>query len=74
LAAAGELDAFDGWNQIHRWTPHQLRHAFATRAGDAFGGQLDTIAAALGHKHIDATAIYAHLNRNKAAEVALAIG
>jgi len=57
------------------WTPHRLRHSFATRAGEIFGhGQLDKIAAALGHANVDVTMLYAHINRKKAAEVARRIG
>jgi integrase len=70
-AGAEDLDAFI---QRFWWTPHQLRHAFATRAGDVFDGELDTVAAALGHKHVDTTLLYAHLNKNKAAKVARRIG
>lgn len=59
---------------VPSWTPHQLRHSFATRAGDVFDGQLDKVAAALGHKNVDVTLLYAHLNRKKAAAVARRIG
>jgi len=59
---------------VRPWHPHQLRHAFATRTGDAFDGHLDKVAAALGHASVDVTLLYAHLNRAKAAEVARRIG
>lgn len=74
LAAAGAGEDLDAFLQRFWWTPHQLRHAFATRAGDVFDGELDTVAAALGHKHVDTTLLYAHLNRQKAAKVARRIG
>ena len=56
------------------WTPHQLRHSFATRAQDLLDGALDMVAAALGHANVDTTQLYAHINRAKAAEVARRIG
>ena len=56
------------------WTPHQLRHSFATRCGDTFNGEHDKVAAALGHANIDVTKLYAHLNRKKASDVARKIG
>jgi integrase len=59
---------------IDQWCPHQLRHAFATRAREAFSGDLDRVAAALGHQDTSATQVYAKLARSKADEVAAAIG
>lgn len=43
----------------HRWSPHKLRHAFATRMNRA-GAPLPTLQSALGHTSLSATAVYTH--------------
>lgn len=43
------------------YTPHQLRHAYATRLA-ANGAPLPAIQAALGHSRLETTAIYLHSN------------
>lgn len=57
---------------IARWTPHQLRHSFATRVRREFS--LDAARAALGHSSAEVTLDYAELDRDKATEVARKIG
>jgi len=57
------------------WTPHQLRHSFASRMLDALGvEELPATAAALGHASLDVTMIYTHLRRERAADLARRIG
>jgi len=41
------------------WSPHKLRHAFATRMNRA-GAPLPTLQAALGHTSLSATSVYTH--------------
>ncbi|MCD6364806.1 MAG: tyrosine-type recombinase/integrase [Planctomycetes bacterium] len=60
------------WRRAHRWTPHQIRHTFATRA--EAGVDAVSASAALGHAGLDATNIYVHINHARAAEVARKIG
>lgn len=43
------------------YTPHQLRHAYATRLA-ANGAPLPAIQAALGHSRLETTALYLHSN------------
>jgi integrase len=57
---------------IVRWTPHQIRHSFATRVRAAFG--LDAARAALGHSDADVTLDYAEIDSGRAAEVAAQLG
>lgn len=54
------------------WHPHQLRHAFGTRAREAF--DLEHSQAALGHAHARTAEIYAMISRRKAEAVARRIG
>jgi len=56
------------------WTPHQLRHAFATRARAAAEGSLDAIAAAMGHADVSTTQIYAKLRREAAEALIREVG
>jgi integrase len=57
---------------VSPWTPHQLRHAFATRAEAHVG--LEAAQAALGHAQPQVTALYVHRDAARAAEAALQIG
>ena len=55
------------------WHPHELRHAFATRARSSFENW-DPVRAALGHSSAEVTLEYARLEIRKAADVARRIG
>lgn len=57
---------------IDYWHPHQLRHAAADRARDAFG--LDAAQAVLGHKTANTTEIYAKVKRTLAKKAAEDLG
>jgi integrase len=57
---------------VGRWTPHRLRHSFATRARREFG--LDAARAALGHSGAEVTLDYAELDTKAAAKVAGSMG
>jgi integrase len=60
------------WRAAHRWTPYQLRHAFATRVRKDHG--LEAAQVLLGHSRADITEIYAERNEELAATVAAKIG
>lgn len=60
------------WQKAHRWTPYQLRHAFATRVRKEHG--LEAAQVLLGHSRADVTQVYAERNESLAAEVASKIG
>lgn len=66
-------DAFLAFLAGRRWTPHQLRHAFATRARAAFDNW-DPVRAALGHSSAETTLEYARLELAKASRVAERLG
>ena len=57
---------------LPHWHPHQIRHTFGTKARRI--GGLEAAQAALGHKHAQITEVYAEANREKANQVAAAIG
>lgn len=57
---------------LAHWHPHQLRHAFATRANRMFG--IEEVQTALGHATLSATQVYAERAVDKAVEVAKSIG
>jgi integrase len=57
---------------VAAWTPHQIRHSFATRVRAALG--LDAARAALGHSDADVTLDYAEVDAGRAAEVAAQLG
>ena len=61
------------WRAAHRWGPHRLRHAYATEARRA-GFSLEIIRAALGHRGVQVTSLYAEIDVGKAREIALKIG
>ena len=57
---------------IPHWTPYQLRHTHATKIRKELG--YETAGAALGHKNMSATAIYAERNQGLADEAAKRFG
>jgi integrase len=61
------------WRSDHRWGPHRLRHAYATEARRA-GFSLELIRAALGHRGVQVTSLYAEIDAGKAREIAAKIG
>lgn len=64
--------ANDEAEPIPAWHPHQLRHNYATLIRRQFG--LEKARAALGHKHTQATEIYAELDTAATIEIAGRIG
>jgi integrase len=60
------------WQQSHRWSPNQLRHAMATETRREFG--LEEAQVILGHARADVTQIYAERDLAKGVEVARRIG
>jgi integrase len=58
--------------QIDYWTPGRIRHTTASHVRSEFG--LDSAQSILGHATAKTTEIYAELDREKAAAVALRIG
>lgn len=59
-------------NNLAHWTPNQLRHLVATRVRRDF--DLDAAKTLLGHSQVGTTEIYAEKDRQRAIEVARAIG
>jgi len=57
---------------VEPWTPHLLRHSFATRVRRQFG--LDAARAALGHAGAQVTLDYAELDWRTAEQVARRLG
>lgn len=51
-----------------RWTPHVLRHGFATAMLEA-GADLPTVQQSMGHKDVATTSIYLHVRRDKIAKM-----
>ena len=66
-------DAFEAFAASRAWVPHQLRHAFATRARAVFG-DVDPVRAALGHSAASTSETYAQIDAAKAADVARMVG
>ena len=60
------------WRKAHRWHPHQLRHAYATRVRKDFG--LEEAQILLGHAKADVTQVYAQRDADRALDVAKKIG
>ncbi|MHB8956257.1 MAG: tyrosine-type recombinase/integrase [Pirellulaceae bacterium] len=57
---------------VPKWSPNQLRHCHATRVRDKFG--LEASSAALGHKNLKTTEIYAEKSWNAARTIAEKLG
>jgi len=57
---------------VPRWTPHQLRHAAATRIRREYG--LEAARAMLGHRSSAVTEIYAEADAGKVLEIAAEVG
>lgn len=62
---ASVLDELRMWQAEHRWHPHQLRHAFATKVRKSHG--LEVVQVLLGHRHARITEVYAERDREAAA-------
>lgn len=60
------------WDKDHRWTPNQLRHAYATEVRRDHGLEASQIL--LGHSQANTTEIYAQRDTQKALDVARMIG
>ena len=69
---AKRAEMVKAWRDAHRFTPHQIRHSFGTRARKEFG--LDASRAAMGHLDANVTLDYAELDKTKATMVARRIG
>lgn len=67
-----ERRALAQWQDEHRWSPNQLRHAAATRVRRQYG--LDAAQVMLGHRHADVTQIYAEKDSKLAERIAGEIG
>lgn len=67
-----EGDDLKQWHRDHKWTPHQLRHGFATEVRRSFG--LEASQVSLGHASASITEIYAERDQRLALEVASKIG
>jgi integrase len=57
---------------VDPWSPHRIRHTFATEVRKSFG--LEAVQVALGHSKANTTEIYAERDFAKAANVARQIG
>ena len=66
------VDAVKKWDQEHRWSPNQLRHAFATEVRRIHG--LEASQVLLGHSGADITQIYAERDERLGMELAKKIG
>ena len=57
---------------VPRWSPHQLRHTYATRIRKQYGIEASRVM--LGHKHVGATEIYAERDLAVASSIAAEVG
>jgi integrase len=60
------------WKREHRWHTHQLRHTAATELRRQY--ELETAAAILGHRRVEATQIYAERNLFAARQAMAEVG
>lgn len=67
-----ERNEVKAWQRSHRWHPHQLRHAYATKVRKEF--DLEAAQVMLGHSRADVTQIYAEKNEALAVTIAAKIG
>lgn len=58
--------------KVPAWTPHQLRHSYATRIRKEYG--IEAARVMLGHQHLGVTEIYAERDRSVAETVAMKLG
>lgn len=64
--------AFDAERIIPRWSPHRLRHSFATNIRRQHG--VEAARLMLGHQHVSVTEVYAERDATVAATIALKHG
>jgi integrase len=65
-------DDLKKWQSAHRWSPNQLRHALAEQVQGI--GDIEAVAAVLGHSKIDTSKIYAKHNLKLAIDTMRQIG
>jgi site-specific recombinase XerD len=65
-------DELKQWQSAHRWSPNQLRHALAEEVQSI--GDIEAVAAVLGHSKIDTSKIYAKHNLKLAIDTMRQIG
>jgi len=65
-------DEVRAWNKRHQWTPHQVRHAYATAIRKSHG--LESAQVLLGHRAANVTQLYAEVDRDRAVSVAAKVG
>jgi len=59
-------------DKVHQWTPHQLRHACATRIRKEYG--LEAARVILGHTKASTTEVYAEIDHDKARQIMAKVG
>ncbi len=64
--------ALQKWHKNHRWSPNQLRHAFATEVRRTHG--LEAAQVLLGHSQADVTQVYAERDEQKAIQAISQVG
>ena len=70
LRTSGSSGGREG--KVGTWSPHRLRHTFATEVRKSFG--LEAVQVCLGHSQAAVSEIYAERDFAKAANVARQIG